>query len=210
MKFTDAIVKSFVQPERRPNWALNVTDLGSNSQFVLDRLNGVKPAPLGTDVSLKMASGIALEKDTIERIMSRGGFGSYQANFPLFNALWSGMADLVVDHGGRIPTILEHKATGNEYVAVPKDAHVYQILMYGELYAEMFGVQPDLFLIYRGWDWTAEFQLSLSNGVIYWRGDDAADWSRKSHLDLAVERTRLEGLYMLWQARQERMEAPSE
>ena len=139
-----------------------VSDLGSHPAKAMGRILHGQTPDFGIDTLNKMQLGNVLEADTIEAIQF--SHPHVLTQFPLHDDTWSGYADAVVGHlGGGIPTIIEHKATGDKWFdykeSLPRDTHVCQLWLYGWLYEKMYGIQPELRLYYRSWGGWAEFEI---------------------------------------------------
>jgi hypothetical protein len=179
----DLLDKSLLsQVAKRQDGQLWVSDLGYHPAKAMNRiLNGKRDEfPLGTlDV---MEDGNMYEANTAHRIM-RFYPGSIHTNMPLWNDVWSGYADMVLNHGTDSPVIVEHKATDGAYWAKARDddpgksyapvksTHVCQLWLYGELYRETYGVQPKLILFYRAWKHYCEVEVKPSEAGVLVQGE---------------------------------------
>jgi hypothetical protein len=144
------------QPQRKPDYSLFVSEFGLHPKTVLDRVSGIQKQ-FDFPTRVKMDNGVGLEAQTHQALYQYKGRVHHQ--FPLYNNLWSGYADFVLDHGGIAPAIVEHKATSDkwwkEYNPI-KSTHVCQLWLYGELYSKMYAVCPTLHLFYRSWGGVCE------------------------------------------------------
>jgi hypothetical protein len=149
------------KPPRRVDSYLWVSDLGMHPAKAMRRVLKGEMEKFDVATQVKMASGSALEADTLDAL--RFSHPGLLTQFPLWNDTWSGYADFVLGHGSEEVTIIEHKAQGNKWwdykESLPKSTHVLQLWLYGQLYRERFGTTPRLLLYYRGWDEYAEFDI---------------------------------------------------
>lgn len=196
------------QPVKRMDGFLWVSDLGYHPAKAMGRiLNGERiEFPLPTLDA--MQNGNMYEADTISRL-TRFFPGTVHTQFPLFNDIWSGYADIVLNHGTDNPIIVEHKATDSAYWARPyqndpgksyspvKANHISQLFQYGELYEEKFGIKPKLVLIYRAWKHTCEVELDYDyqSAVTLTGTLDRNPFERQIQLDLSALKAELEFYY---------------
>lgn len=116
---------------------------------------------------------------------------------------WSAKLDFVIGHGTAVPIIIEHKATsdmGMRYV--PRQSHIQQAWLYGQLYEEAFQIKPQVVLFYRGWNKSAQVTLTeyppdrlLVSGIV--DGVSYEKW--QSLTDLQAARRQAEVVYDVWQ-----------
>jgi hypothetical protein len=148
-------------PPRKESGLLYVSDLGAHPYKAMARILHGETAEFDTDTRIKMNYGNAFEAETL-RAMQRT-YPNVQTQFPLYNRVWSGYADFVMGHTWERPVIIEHKATGDKWFdykqSLPRAAHLCQLWMYGQLYQETYGVEPDLVLYYVAWGSYAEFRV---------------------------------------------------
>lgn len=111
-----------------------------------------------------MHNGVVYEGDTGAALTMEYGSRITEQLY-LGNRRWSCKADFVLDHGTQSPVIIEHKAVGDKWWnydgKLPDTKHVTQLVLYKELYEEMFKVTPRLILYYRAWGHWAELELNL-------------------------------------------------
>ncbi len=192
--------------KRRNDGMLWVSDLGNHPYKAMARVLGIDLPGFEVSVLNKMQQGNLLEPDTVECL--RFGYPNVLTQFPLYNDLWSGYADMVIGHNTMArPTIVEHKGTSDKYFdykqSLPRSAHVCQLWMYGQLYRARYGHGADLVLYYRSWSNYAEFSLDVSMGRVVATGTvDGAPVARTLWIDPHPLRLELEEYY-------ERQELPS-
>lgn len=150
------------RPSRRSESYLWVSDLGTHPQKVMRRIVDGESPDFSLDTLVRMESGNALEAATVDAL--RFNYPGVLTQFPLYNDIWSGYADVVLNHQLPGATIIEHKATSDKWwnykgKGVAKSTHVCQLWLYGRLYENMFGVRPRLVLYYRAWGNWAEFHI---------------------------------------------------
>jgi hypothetical protein len=150
------------QPKRRIDRTLWVSDIGRNPYGALKRLLTGEMEPFDYPTLLKMDGGNALEAFTLRQVaenISR----PVVTQFPLFDDIWSGYADLVIGHGSDDVIIYDHKGSAGQWwdykASLPRTADCLQVWMYGQLYEAAYGVTPRLGLYYRGWGCWAEFEI---------------------------------------------------
>lgn len=151
------------QPGRKLTTDLWVSDLGNHPAKAMMRVLNGEQEEFTVEVKEKMQFGNVLEADTAS-VLAHNLSSPMIAQFPLYNDIWSGYADLVIDHLSDRVTILEHKVTGDKWFdykgSLPRAAHVCQLWMYGRLYEETYGMRPRLILYYRAFGHYAELELS--------------------------------------------------
>jgi hypothetical protein len=152
------------QPKRRIDKTLWVSDLGRNPYGALKRLLTGETEPFDYQTMLKMDGGSALELSTLRHIAENIG-RKVNTQMPLWNDIWSGYADLVIGHGSDNVIIYDHKGSAGKWWdykdSLPRAADCLQVWMYGELYHQTYGIQPQLGLFYRGWESWGEFDISV-------------------------------------------------
>lgn len=152
------------RPERKRDYSLWVSDMGRNPYGAIRRLLTGELEPFDYPTLMKMDGGAALEAFTLRQV-AEGLERPVQTQFPLFNEIWSGYADLVIGHGSEEEVIIyDHKGSAGRWwdyrESLPRSADCCQVWMYGQLYFERFGVRPRLGLYYRGWGAWAEFEIT--------------------------------------------------
>lgn len=110
----------------------------------------------------KFRFGSVLEDDT--GLALRGMYGSKLVKqVVLKDKIWSGKCDWGIRVGKANPVLVEHKTTGSKwwrkYGTPPRESHLAQLVLYGQLYAEKYDVQAKLVLYYRAWSNYAELIL---------------------------------------------------
>lgn len=159
----NAIYESITSdPPRRIDGMLWASDLGKNPYFVAKRLLARQLDPFDYPTQIKMSNGNALEEITLEQIAQNTARPMW-TQFPVYNELWTGYADVVLGHGSDLVDICDIKATSDKWWdykgTLPRTGHVLQVWKYGQLYEAMYGVKPRLRLYYRGWGCWAEFEI---------------------------------------------------
>jgi hypothetical protein len=152
------------QPRRRIDRTLWVSDIGRNPYGALKRLLTGEMEPFDYPTLLKMDGGNALEAATLRQVaenISR----PVVTQFPLYDNIWSGYADLVIGHGSDDVIIYDHKGSAGKWwdykASLPRTADCLQIWLYGQLYEAAYGVVPKLGLYYRGWGCWGEFEIEM-------------------------------------------------
>ena len=168
--FYDAVIHHAVNdalmgaPERKLRPEIWVSDLGRNPYGLVRRLITGELEPFDYPTRLKMDNGTAMELATLNQVAQRLN-RPVQTQFPLYNEVWSGYADLVIGHGSQDVTIYDHKASAGRWWdykgSLPRASDMLQVWKYGELYKETYGIQPTLGLYYRGWGTWGEFSVSV-------------------------------------------------
>ena len=102
------------RPKRRQDGALWVSDLGRNPYIAIRRLLTGEMDPLDYPTLLKMDGGNALEAVTLREV-AENIERNVQTQFPLFNEMWSGYADLVIGHGTDDVWIYDHKGSAGKW-----------------------------------------------------------------------------------------------
>lgn len=158
-------------PRRKDSGMLYVSDLGRHPYLAMARVLHGETADFPVETRIKMNYGNAFEAETLRALQHR--FPGVQTQFPLYDDIWSGYADFFVqdcENGRCTPTIIEHKATGDQWFdykqSLPRAAHVCQLWMYGHLYTKTHSVAPNLVLYYVAWGNYAEFTLREEVGMI--------------------------------------------
>ena len=165
----EAINQSYSRvPNKRNDGMLWVSDLGGHPVKALRRILENHREEFDIATHDKMSAGTALEADTIQRFISVNG--NCITQFPLYDSMWSGYADLVYQHGTQTPYIIEHKAMSSYvFKSAPeklvKSTHVCQLWMYGRLYEQIYGVHPVLSLYCRGWGEFAEVTVEQNDDL---------------------------------------------
>jgi hypothetical protein len=163
------------------------------------RLNGVAEThPFEPATRRVMAQGVASEAETGRALAWEYGKRLHQ-QVALQNRYWSGKLDFVLDHTSPQATIIEHKATSDyAFSGLPRQSHVEQLWLYGELYRQEYGHQPALVLFYRGWSKVAEFVLTEEEGALVVRGGEKEIEERHSLEALRNRKWEAEQLYTAW------------
>ena len=161
----NAVFKALTErPARRNDTVLWVSDLGRNPYTTVRRLLTGELEPFDYPTQLKMDGGNAIEAFTLRQVAENLG-RPIQTQFPLFNDIWVGYADLVIGHGTEDVIIYDHKASCGKWWdykgVLPRSADCCQVWQYGQLYRDRFGVEPRLGLYYRGWGAWGEFQIEV-------------------------------------------------
>lgn len=150
------------RPARRLDNYLWASDLGRNPYGAARRLLLGELEPFDYPILMKMDGGSALEDFTLRQV-AENLERPIKTQFPLFNSIWSGYADLVIGHGSESVVIYDHKGSAGKWWdykdSLPRAADCCQIWMYGQLYHETYGIMPRLGLYYRGWGSWGEFEI---------------------------------------------------
>ena len=145
-----------------------------------------------------MAQGIASEAETGRALAWEFGKRLHQ-QVALQSDCWSGKLDFVLDHASPRATIIEHKATSDyAFSGLPRQSHVEQLWLYGELYRQEYGHKPALVLFYRGWSKAAEFVLVEEAGALVVRGGEKEKEVRYDLQGLRSRKWEAEQLYAAW------------
>ena len=141
--------------------ALWCSDIGSCPRKAMLRVLGYEEERK-PPVSLKekFRFGILFEDDT-GRILKEKYGNLFQDQLRLENKIWHGNVDFYLELSP--PTLIEHKATGSKwwgkYGSPPTESHIAQLILYGQLYEELYDTKPTLILYYRAWNNWAELKL---------------------------------------------------
>jgi hypothetical protein len=175
------------------------SEMGQCLRKTAFRLNGVEETHPFEPATLRvMAQGVVSEAETGRALAWEFGKRLRQ-QVALQNACWSGKLDFVLDSTSEHPTIIEHKATSDyAFSGLPRQSHVEQLWLYGELYRQEYGHQPALVLFYRGWSKTAEFVLVEEGNVLVVRGGEKEKEVRYSLKDLRKRKLAAEQVYTAW------------
>jgi len=194
----DAIEESLKpRPPRTGKTTLWVSDVGGCPRSALLRCLGYKPVgefPL--TLREKFRWGNIFEDETGRALKAFYG-GKFVDQLRLKNKVWSGKADFLLKNP---LTLIEHKATGSKYwgkyEGIPKEAHVAQIVLYGQLYTELFGNEPKLLLVYRAWSNYAELEIVDRGDVVLCKGImDDKPYQKELFLNVTARRQYLEEMY---------------
>lgn len=163
--FHSAVFRALTErPARRNDGVLWVSDLGRNPYAVARRLLTGELEPFDYPVQLMMDAGSAIEGFTLRQVAENIGRPS-RTNFPLFNDIWSGFADIVIGHGAEDVIIYDHKASCGKWwdyrASLPRSTDCCQVWQYGQLYRDRYGILPRLGVYYRGWGAWAEFEIEV-------------------------------------------------
>jgi hypothetical protein len=161
--------------------------------------------PLGPLVRMSMSNGVVLEDATFDLLKKdypdvKGGKEQVRVQ----TDKWSGKVDFVITWPDAV-VLVEHKATNPRWWdyngELPKRDHVFQLVLYGMLWEELFGKQPELILFYRGWNTLAEFGVFPSGddlvlvGKIGKIGERYASRSSRILNEVPARRKTLERVY---------------
>ncbi len=111
--------------------------------------------------------------------------------------VWSGKCDWGIHINKQDPILIEHKATGSKYWgkygSPPTESHVAQLVLYGQLYKEIFNVAPLLVLYYRAWNNWAELILEDLGDTVKITGQmDGKSYNKKILINVTKRRAHLE------------------
>lgn len=182
------------RPARKPTTDLYVSDLGMHPYKAMARILNGERSQFEPSVLEKMECGTAFEENTAKLVSQTI---PTITQFPLWNRLWSGYADMVIGHNTDQVFIVEHKATDTKaWGYIPKSTHICQLWMYGQLYEELYSVKPQLILVYRSWGQLAEFDVTVSpSGVVCSGFVGNARKIKEFWISPAALRTELENYY---------------
>lgn len=189
------------EPKRLPGAQLWVSDLGRHPAGALDRIRTQEMKSFDTDVLQKMKMGAFCE--ALPREALRLEFPGVFFDFPLYDGLWTGRADVVIAPATASPVIVEVKTTSDRWWdyrdSLPRPGDICQVWMYGYLYHGLYGVWPQLVLYYQAWNQWAEFLIKpddviLGEGWIQDRGEPARKEERWRRVAPNWLRLELEGL----------------
>lgn len=197
------------RPIRRLDNSLWVSDLGRNPYAATRRMLLGELKPFDYPTLMKMDGGSALEDYTL-RQAAENLERPVKTQFPLFNAIWSGYADLIIGHGSDDVIIYDHKGSAGKWwdyrESLPRTSDCCQVWMYGQLYRSLYGIDPQLGLYYRGWGCWGEFQIERieteagfhlqARGVVTdEKGATENEVIRVRNVDPALLRDELEDVY---------------
>ncbi|MBC8485108.1 MAG: hypothetical protein H8D45_03600 [Bacteroidetes bacterium] len=185
------------RPQRVGKTTLWVSDVGSCPRRAMMRCLGYKPeGEFPLSLREKFRYGVIFEDETGRALKEFYG-DSFVDQLRLKNKIWSGKADFLL----KDPlTLIEHKATGSkywgQYEGIPREAHVAQIVLYGQLYTELFGREPKLLLVYRAWSNYAELEIVDRGDIILCKGMmDDEPYQKELFLNVSARRQYLEEMY---------------
>lgn len=198
------------RPGRRPDGLLWVSDFGRNPYAALRRVLTGELAQFDYPTLLKMDGGNALEAFSLRQIAENVG-RLVRTQFPLYDNVWSGYADLIMGHGTDQVIIADHKGSCGKWwdynQSLPRATDCCQVWLYGELYHKLHGIRPELRLYYRGWGTWAEFEIKEKKGddftlfetigiVTNDKGDVEYDVCRIRDVDPNLLKAEIENLYL--------------
>jgi len=149
----------------------------------------------------KFRFGNVLEDDTGKALQEK-----YNKNLTdqviLKNKIWSGKCDWGININSQNPILIEHKATGSKYWKMygtpPNESHIAQLILYGQLYEELYNAKPTLILYYRAWNNWAELILEdLGNKVKITGQMDGIPYNDEFHINVTERRSYLEKCFDL-------------
>ena len=154
------------KPERRLDGKLWASDLGKNPHGAIRRLLTGYMEPFDYATRLKMEGGVALEDHLIPLAVSQLQAPA-RLQFPLYDEIWSGYADLVLNHGVDARTIIyDHKGSAGQWwdykESLPRVSDMAQVWLYGQLYRARYPghvIPVETRLLYTGWGTWAEFSV---------------------------------------------------
>ena len=147
----------------RPQAHLWVSAVGGCPRSAIFSLLGYKKeTEFPLSLREKFRFGNVLEDDTGKALREMYG-GDLTDQVILKNKVWSGKCDWGIHIGEVSPILIEHKATGSKwwgkYGSPPTESHIAQLILYGQLYEELYDTKPTLILYYRAWNNWAELKL---------------------------------------------------
>jgi len=78
--------------------------------------------------------------------------------FRLETEIWHGNIDFLISKSS--PLLIEHKAISDSgFNYIPKEEHLAQLVLYGQLFEELYHKTYQLILVYRSWSHYAEFYV---------------------------------------------------
>lgn len=163
----EAIYQALIErPERAIDNKLWVSDLGKNPYFALKRIVTGEMEPFDYQTLMKMDNGNAFEANSLRQIAENLP-NRIITQMPLFDDIWGGYADLVINPFTEDAIIYDHKGSAGKWwdykESLPRASDCCQVYMYGKLYEKKYGVFPRLGLYYRGWGSWAEFEIMTTN-----------------------------------------------
>jgi len=152
----------------------------------------------------KFRYGIIMEDETAHAL--KGVYGDQLVTqFPLRTKQWSGKADMVISPDSHSPILIEHKATNDSSLGqysqyIPRDAHVAQLVLYGQLFSELYDKDTHLILVYRSWSHYAEFEVEDRGDFVFCKGElDGNDYQKDIPINVTKAREYLEKHFALQQ-----------
>ena len=147
----------------RPQSHLWVSAVGGCPRSAIFSLLGYeKETDFPLSLREKFRFGNVLEDDT-GKALREAYKGELTDQVVLKTKIWSGKCDWGLRIGKQEPILVEHKATGSKYWkkygTPPSESHIAQLILYGQLYEELYNVKPKLILYYRAWSNFAELEL---------------------------------------------------
>jgi hypothetical protein len=174
------------------------SEMGQCPRKTALRLNGVAEThPFEPATRRVMAQGVASEAETGRALAWEFGKRLHQ-QVALQSDCWSGKLDFVLDHASPHATIIEHKATSDyAFSGLPRQSHVEQLWLYGELYRQTYGYKPALVLFYRGWSKALELTLVEEGGDLVVLGGEKESYYYELNT-LWERKYQAEQLYRAW------------
>jgi len=118
----------------------------------------------------KFQWGNVMEDETARALKAMYG-EQLIVQLPLRTKCWSGKTDMVIGLESHKPIIIEHKATSDSGIKyIPRESHVAQIVLYGQLFQEVYDKKPQLLLVYRSWSHYAELEVKDEGDTVSVKG----------------------------------------
>ena len=177
-------------------WA---SEVGSCPRKVMFRILGYKEeTEFPLELREKFQWGNIMEDETARAL--KGVYGEQlTTQLPLKTKYWSGKTDMVIGLESHQPIIIEHKATSDSGIGyIPRESHVAQIVLYGQLFEELHNKKPQLLLVYRTWSHYAELEVIDKGEFVSVGGQlDGAEYQMDVHINVTKMREYLEGCFGL-------------
>jgi len=192
----DSIIKSLEPREYKSSGPtlLWCSEIGACPRKALFRILGYKSTwdpPL--ELREKFQWGNVVENETARALKEMYG-KQLTTQLPLRDKYWSGKTDMVIELESHSPIIVEHKATSDKgFNYIPKESHIAQVILYGQLFQELYGKEPRLLLVYRSWSHYAEFEVEDKGEEVICKGQlDREDFYKEIPLNVTKAREYLE------------------
>ena len=197
----DAIERSLEPKEYKSSgltrlWA---SEVGSCPRKAMFRILGYKAeSDFPVELREKFQWGNIMEDETARALKVMYG-AQLTTQLPLRTKYWSGKTDMVIGLESHKPIIIEHKATSDSGIKyVPRESHVAQIVLYGQLFEELYSKKPQLLLVYRSWSHYAELEVRDEGDTVSIKGQlDGNDFQKIVPVNVSKARMYLEQYFGL-------------
>ena len=161
MVIRPAIEKHLLQKDQKKEikpTALWVSDIGYCPRKAMHRVLGFQPErEFPVELLEKFEYGKIYEELTGRALKAEFGTDLVE-QFRLETEIWHGNIDFLVSKPS--PLLIEHKATSDSgFNYIPKEEHLAQLVLYGQLFEELYHKSYQLVLVYRSWSHYAEFYV---------------------------------------------------